>query len=227
MPRTRPKRETKIRCVVLRIKTTHRLETQQSVAVMRCELAKCCDLCIRVFCTEHGRTGNKVVCASFSCQFDGLTRNTTVNLDRNLKTRSIDRFAGTADLRDHRVNKRLTAKTGFHRSSRGSCRTPTGCRRTERYRLRTKPDRPLNRCCGARVQGGAELPQLQRQSDRMATSFRICGRPTIRVFDHQVGINRKDLRGDDGLDDGQAPRQVRNKMVVHHVNVSNVRRKSS
>ena len=57
----------------------------------------------------------------------------------------------------------------------------------------------------------------------MATSFRICGRPTIGVFDHQVGINRKDLRCDDGLDDGQAPRQVRNKMVVHHVNVSNVR----
>lgn len=56
----------------------------------------------------------------------------------------------------------------------------------------------------------------------MRTALSVPGRPTVRVLDHQMHVDRQVGDFADALDDGLADGQIRHEMVVHHVHVNHV-----
>ena len=64
---------------------------------------------------------------------------------------------------------------------------------------------------------------LSVEGHGLAADLRVLRRPAIRILDHEVRVNRQDAGLHDGFRDGQTPREVGDEMVVHDVDMSDIR----
>jgi hypothetical protein len=57
------------------------------------------------------------------------------------------------------------------------------------------------------------------EGDAVHAGLGVARRPAVRILDHQVTVERQRRVLAQRLDDGQAEREVRDEMVVHHVDM--------
>jgi hypothetical protein len=147
-----------------------------------------------------------------------------VDLEPDRGVPAADQRAGAAQLRQHHVQEGLAAETRLyrHQQQHVDLGQQVGVRLDRRARVDGKSG------AGARGPDGAQRPyrgmdRLGVDGDVACTGLRVLRRPPVRVFDHQVTVERQRGVLEQGLDDRQAEGEVGHEVVVHDIHMQPVR----
>jgi hypothetical protein len=182
-----------------------------------------------------GRARDEHVRARLGAALDRLVRHPAVDLDPDLAALLAGGFgpqpgvpggehgAGAADLRQHHVEELLAAEAGLHRHQQHHVdlveQVLEGLDGGPRVEGEPGP--------GTRRADGTQrahrcLGRLRVDGDAARARLGVGGGVPVRVIDHEVAVDRQRGVFEQRLDDRQAEGEVRDEVVVHHVDVKPV-----